>query len=113
MNIWTRGRARGGGGGGSQYIPQLCIIKEYIRICSSVRCNRGIYFYIPWYRRIYLHIFIGVIFLGYFVWLIKEYNIYSSVMKVCLSVIPDERVCVSCSWGGGHMVPGGPKGRPT
>jgi hypothetical protein len=29
--------------------------------------------------------------------LIEEYNIYSSVMKVYLSVITDERVCVSCN----------------
>jgi hypothetical protein len=29
--------------------------------------------------------------------LTEEYNIYSSVMKVCSSVITDERSCVSCS----------------
>jgi hypothetical protein len=29
--------------------------------------------------------------------LTEKYNVYSSVMKVCSSVITDERVCVSCS----------------
>jgi hypothetical protein len=29
--------------------------------------------------------------------LTKEYNAYSSVMKVCSSVITDERVCIFCS----------------
>jgi hypothetical protein len=29
--------------------------------------------------------------------LTEEYNVYSSVIKICLSVITDERVCVSCS----------------
>jgi hypothetical protein len=29
--------------------------------------------------------------------LTEEYNVYSSVMKVCSLVIIDERVCVSCS----------------
>jgi hypothetical protein len=37
--------------------------------------------YIPWF----LH------------WLTEEYDVYSSVMKVCSSVITDEHVCVSCS----------------
>jgi hypothetical protein len=30
-------------------------------------------------------------------WLTEEYNIYSSVIKVCSSVIIDECSCVSCS----------------
>jgi hypothetical protein len=31
--------------------------------------------------------------------LTEEYNVYSSVMKVCSSVVTDERSCVSCSEG--------------
>jgi hypothetical protein len=40
-------RARGGG---SKYIPRLCVTEEYILIYSSIRCNQGIYFYISRYR---------------------------------------------------------------
>jgi hypothetical protein len=54
-------------GGGSQYIPRLRVTDEYILIYSSVGCNRRIYFYITRYRRIYVYIFIDVIFLSFFI----------------------------------------------
>jgi hypothetical protein len=59
----------GGGEGGlcPQYVPRLRTTKEHIPLYSSIRCNRGIYVYIPQYRRIYGHIFIEVIFLVYFI----------------------------------------------
>jgi hypothetical protein len=46
-----------GEGVGPQYIPRLCVTEEYIPLYLSVRRSRGIYG----------HIFIGIIFLGWFI----------------------------------------------
>jgi hypothetical protein len=52
----------------------------------SFTCNREIYFYI---RQSYIPQLLHR--------LTEEYNVYSSVMNVCLSVITDECSCVFCS----------------
>jgi hypothetical protein len=72
-------------GRGSHYIPRLCVIKEYIPIYSSVRCNRG-----PTNIIAYIH-------QRYIPRLTEKYTVYLLVMKVCSSIITDERVRVSCS----------------
>jgi hypothetical protein len=88
------------GAGGSQYISQLLVTGEYIPIYLSVRCTRGIYFCIlgiDEYSDIYSSVLYSTVPSSVNQGIYIYIYIYLSVMKVCLSVITDKRVCVSCS----------------